>query len=211
MQEEEEEEAQLVELQRQSLIESLIGMGFPLDWALRAVEHCDMPASQDNAMSWILERMTEIDQEKMDEGGDSSRAMEQEEIDEAATLESLRLQQQRISTANTSATSAQSTGATTSSMDAMVHAMRLGMTLGQNSPAASGLGTTVRNNSPFQSLSGNNQSARENHNEYSNTQGVQGSDLGVNNDYGVLYSPVTVGSVGIDRKNNERKQEVTET
>ena len=30
-----------------------------------------MPASQDNAMSWILERMTEIDQGKIEEGGDS--------------------------------------------------------------------------------------------------------------------------------------------
>ena len=27
----------MIELQRQSLIESLIGMGFPIDWALRAV------------------------------------------------------------------------------------------------------------------------------------------------------------------------------
>ena len=96
MQEEDEEEAQLLELQRQSLIESLIGMGFPIDWALRAVEHCDMPTSQDHAMSWILERMTEIDQQgKIEEGGDSSRVIEQEEIEEAASLENLRLQQQR--------------------------------------------------------------------------------------------------------------------
>ena len=96
MQEEDEEEAQLLELQRQSLIESLIGMGFPVDWALRAVEHCDMPTSQDHAMSWILERMTEIDQQgKIEEGGDSSRVIEQEEIEEAASLENLRLQQQR--------------------------------------------------------------------------------------------------------------------
>ena len=32
-----EGETQLLELQRQSLVESLIGMGFPIDWALRAV------------------------------------------------------------------------------------------------------------------------------------------------------------------------------
>ena len=32
-----EEESQLIELQRQSLVENLIGMGFPIDWALRAV------------------------------------------------------------------------------------------------------------------------------------------------------------------------------
>ena len=59
--EEDEEEAQLLELQRQSLIESLIGMGFPVDWALRAVEQCEVPSSQEDAMSWILERMTELE------------------------------------------------------------------------------------------------------------------------------------------------------
>jgi hypothetical protein len=32
-----EEDAQQLEVQRQSLVESLIGMGFPIDWALRAV------------------------------------------------------------------------------------------------------------------------------------------------------------------------------
>ena len=35
-----------------------------------------MPASQDNAMSWILERMTEIDQGKIEEGGDSRYEIE---------------------------------------------------------------------------------------------------------------------------------------
>ena len=83
-----------------------------------------MPASQDNAMSWILERMTEIDQGKIEEGGDSrykieifivldfifltkshptlphlkllhSRVTEQEEIEEAASAENLRAQQQQ--------------------------------------------------------------------------------------------------------------------
>ena len=32
-----EEDAQQFEVQRQSLVESLVGMGFPIDWALRAV------------------------------------------------------------------------------------------------------------------------------------------------------------------------------
>jgi hypothetical protein len=32
-----EEDARQLEVQRQSLVESLIGMGFPIDWALRAV------------------------------------------------------------------------------------------------------------------------------------------------------------------------------
>jgi hypothetical protein len=78
MEEEEEEESQLIELQRQSLIESLISIGFPVDWALKAVEHSDMPLSQENAMSWILERMTEIDQIKVDEGGDSHRGVDED-------------------------------------------------------------------------------------------------------------------------------------
>lgn len=33
----EDEDSQHAELQRQSIVESLIGMGFPIDWALRAV------------------------------------------------------------------------------------------------------------------------------------------------------------------------------
>ena len=37
MRTENENNTQHVELQRQSLVESLIGMGFPIDWALRAV------------------------------------------------------------------------------------------------------------------------------------------------------------------------------
>ena len=37
MRTENEDNTQHVELQRQSLVENLIGMGFPIDWALRAV------------------------------------------------------------------------------------------------------------------------------------------------------------------------------
>lgn len=61
----------LVELRRQAMIESLIGMGFPVDWALRAAEHCDVSTSESAAISWIIERM-ELEQSKMDEiEGDS--------------------------------------------------------------------------------------------------------------------------------------------
>jgi uncharacterized UBP type Zn finger protein len=56
----------LNELRRQGMIESLIGMGFPVEWALRAAEHCDVSASEDAAITWIIERM-EMGQTKMDE------------------------------------------------------------------------------------------------------------------------------------------------
>jgi len=55
------------------LIESLIGMGFPIVWALRAAEQCDAVTSEAAAITWIMERM-EIEQNKIDElegGGDS--------------------------------------------------------------------------------------------------------------------------------------------
>jgi len=60
------------ELKRQSLIENLIGMGFPVDWALRAAEHCDASASESVAIAWIIERM-ELEQNKMDEIEGESR------------------------------------------------------------------------------------------------------------------------------------------
>ncbi len=73
--EEEEEDSQsgsaLMELRRQAMIESLIAMGFPVDWALRASEHCDVSSSESAAISWIIERM-ELEQSKInDVEGDS--------------------------------------------------------------------------------------------------------------------------------------------
>ena len=69
--EEEEENSHLVELRRQAMIENLIGMGFPVDWALRAAEHCEVSTSESAAISWIIERM-ELEQSKMNEiEGDS--------------------------------------------------------------------------------------------------------------------------------------------
>lgn len=69
--EEEEENSHLVELRRQAMIENLIGMGFPVDWALRAAEHCEVSTSESAAISWIIERM-EVEQSKMNEiDGDS--------------------------------------------------------------------------------------------------------------------------------------------
>lgn len=68
-------EGHIAELRRQAMIESLIGMGFPIDWALRAAEHSDIATSESAAIAWIIERM-EGEQSKMaddgedDEGGD---------------------------------------------------------------------------------------------------------------------------------------------
>ena len=53
-----------LELRRQSLLENLIGMGFPMEWALRAAEHADASASESTAITWIIDRM-ELDQAKM--------------------------------------------------------------------------------------------------------------------------------------------------
>ena len=73
-----------VEARRQQLIENLIGMGFPIDWSLRAAEHCDANVSESVAIAWIIERM-ELEHAKMEEmdGGEDSRmAEEMEEGDE---------------------------------------------------------------------------------------------------------------------------------
>lgn len=65
--------AHMVELRRQAMVESLIGMGFPVDWALRAAEHCDSASSESAAISWIIERM-EMEQSNINElEQDSSR------------------------------------------------------------------------------------------------------------------------------------------
>lgn len=65
--EEQEVNNHLNELRRQALIESLIGMGFPVEWALRAAEHCDASVSESAAITWIIERMDVENSGKMDE------------------------------------------------------------------------------------------------------------------------------------------------
>ena len=56
---------------RQSLIENLITMGFPIDWALRAAESSDSSTTHSAAIAWIIERM-ELEQTKIEDlGGDS--------------------------------------------------------------------------------------------------------------------------------------------
>jgi uncharacterized UBP type Zn finger protein len=54
------------------MIESLIGMGFPVDWALRAAENCDITTSESAAIAWIIERM-ELEQNKMNDFDNESR------------------------------------------------------------------------------------------------------------------------------------------
>lgn len=52
------------DMRRQSLIENLIGMGFPVDWSLRAVENNDL-LTEHACITWIIERM-EMEQAKME-------------------------------------------------------------------------------------------------------------------------------------------------
>jgi hypothetical protein len=76
------DESNVTELRRQALIENLIGMGFPVDWSLRAAEHCDASVSESTAIAWIIERM-EFEQTKMEEfEGDSSRVVDEEEYED---------------------------------------------------------------------------------------------------------------------------------
>ena len=77
-----------VEARRQQLIENLIGMGFPIDWSLRAAEHCDVNVSESAAIAWIIERM-ELEHAKMEEmdGGEDSRMVEDMEESEDNQVE----------------------------------------------------------------------------------------------------------------------------
>ena len=62
--EQEEMNNALTDMERHSMIENLIGMGFPVEWALRAMENCDVSTSE-AAITWIIERMD------MEQNGDS--------------------------------------------------------------------------------------------------------------------------------------------
>lgn len=56
-----------IELRQQHLIENLIGMGFPVEWAIRAAESCNATLNESVAIAWIIERMGE-ENEKNDDG-----------------------------------------------------------------------------------------------------------------------------------------------
>jgi hypothetical protein len=70
-----EEDIDEIEAQRQILIENLIGMGFPIEWAIRASESM-RPMNESLAIAWIIERMEledgdgKIDGEEDEEGDD---------------------------------------------------------------------------------------------------------------------------------------------
>jgi hypothetical protein len=86
---------QELEFRRQALIENLIAMGFPVDWALRAAEHCESSVSESAAITWIIERM-ELEQTKLDEF-DSSDSRMGTEMDGLADEGSSGFDQQRSS------------------------------------------------------------------------------------------------------------------
>jgi uncharacterized UBP type Zn finger protein len=56
---------------RQTMVENLIGMGFPVEWALRAAAQNASTVSESSAIAWIIERM-EMEHKKLsDMEGDS--------------------------------------------------------------------------------------------------------------------------------------------
>ena len=60
------------EIRRQALIENLIGMGFSVDWAIRASEFDDALTNENVAVAWIIEQM-ELENAKADDENGMSR------------------------------------------------------------------------------------------------------------------------------------------
>ena len=112
-----------------------------------------MPLSEDVAMTWILERMNEIEQGKVDEGGDSTRVAEQEEIEGAASLGGIRAHQQlrQMSAMTGSLSQSQSlggvavAGAATGS-DELTQGPGTGMGVGMGTGMGSGMGSGMGGN-----------------------------------------------------------------
>eukprot|EP01035_Chromulina_nebulosa_P018786 gene18786-24553_t len=65
-----------VEMNRQQLIENLIAMGFPIDWALRAVENCHDNISESLAIAWIIEQMENKNNDSYSNRGDMSSRLD---------------------------------------------------------------------------------------------------------------------------------------
>jgi len=70
-----EEMATEIEMRRQALVENLIGMGFPVEWAIRAAEHCDASLNESVAIAWIIERM-EMENAKLEAEAEAEAAGE---------------------------------------------------------------------------------------------------------------------------------------
>jgi alpha-tubulin suppressor-like RCC1 family protein len=71
-------EDHLTELRRQALIESLIGMGFPIELSLRAAAQSDITTSESAAIAWIIEQME-------NDHHDDNKAGEEDSDDEDAS------------------------------------------------------------------------------------------------------------------------------
>ncbi|CAM9188437.1 unnamed protein product, partial [Discosporangium mesarthrocarpum] len=72
-----EDNSEDTELRRQGLVENLVGMGFPIEWAVRAAEQSDASMNEGVALAWIIEQMEaenakiEVEVESMNiDGGD---------------------------------------------------------------------------------------------------------------------------------------------
>jgi alpha-tubulin suppressor-like RCC1 family protein len=93
----------ILELRREALIENLIGMGFPVDWAVRAAEHGDATASEATAIAWIIERM-ELEQSKLDSEFSRDHDEDYEENDDQVGMEFM-INRRTDPVANTAASS----------------------------------------------------------------------------------------------------------
>ncbi|CAM9095192.1 unnamed protein product, partial [Hapterophycus canaliculatus] len=66
MLEDEDEDGAQLEVERQALVENMIAMGFPVEWAIRAAGRSGAVMSESAATAWIIERL-EVENTKMEQ------------------------------------------------------------------------------------------------------------------------------------------------
>ncbi|CAM9328498.1 unnamed protein product, partial [Scytosiphon promiscuus] len=64
--EDREEDRNQLEVERQALVENMIGMGFPVEWAIRSAGRSGAVMSESAATAWIIERL-EVENTKMEQ------------------------------------------------------------------------------------------------------------------------------------------------
>ena len=115
-----------------------------------------MPVSTDVAMTWILERMNEIDQSKIDDGAgggggrDSARVVDREESTEMTTLGGIRVHQQLRQMASSTGplgSNAAVLGTSTAS-DELTQGLGMGIGVGTRMGSGIGMGMGPPNGAP---------------------------------------------------------------
>lgn len=113
-----------------------------------------MPVSTDVAMTWILERMSEIDQSKIDDGAgggrDSARAVDREESTAVTTLEGMRTHQQlrQMSTSTGPTGSNAAVLGTSTASDELTQGLGMGIGVGTRMGSGTGIGMGPPNGVP---------------------------------------------------------------